>query len=107
MSETPTITWKGQSGKEYKYYVYDLDATHDPVPANYIFTKKKEDNTHTPIYIGQTGNVEGYFDNHPKTDCLRKYGTTHVCTHKSSADEKVRRAEESDLIKKWTTPCND
>ncbi|MBI3931331.1 MAG: GIY-YIG nuclease family protein [Chloroflexi bacterium] len=101
------IDWPGKSGKKYHYWIYDLGTKHDPVPANYVFTKETEQGTFRPIYIGQTSDISERFDNHHKWLCIVKNGATHVCTHKSSVDEKARLAEEGDLIKNYNPVCND
>ncbi|MBI2328261.1 MAG: hypothetical protein HYU85_01195 [Chloroflexi bacterium] len=43
------IDWPGKSGKKYHYWIYDLGTKHDPVPANYVFTKETEQGTFRPI----------------------------------------------------------
>jgi predicted restriction endonuclease len=103
-----TITWKGASGREYKYWIYDIGYDKfDPVPANYIFTKETESRTHKPIYIGETGDITERFDYHHKIDCIRRNGATHINAHKSSSDKETRCKEETDLINKWHPICND
>ena len=107
MSSRQAVEWPGKSGKTYAYLVYEFGTTFKQSPGNYIFAKETEPNTLTPFYIGQTGDLSERFDNHHKMPCIRLYGATHICTHKSSDDESVRMAEESDLIKKWNPVCND
>ena len=107
MASLGTITWLGKSGKSYKYEIWSLSEIHKAVPANYIFVKETEADRYQPIYIGQTGDISERFDNHHKMSCIRKNGATHLCSHGSSSDEKERKAEESDLLGKWNTPCND
>lgn len=103
-----SILWKGDSGKEYKYWIYDLeDTTHDAVPANYIFAKKTKPSFYAPIYIGETEDISERFDNHHKMPCIFKNGATHLCTHTSSTEKKVRCAEEADLISNYNPVCND
>lgn len=101
-----TIQWTGASTKSYAYDIHDLAASHKAVPANYVFARKLPDGTYTSVYAGQTGNISGRFDSHNKWPCIVRNGATHVCTHESSADERVRRAEEDDIIAKWKPPCN-
>ena len=107
MASERTIEWVGQSGTKYKYWIYDLDTKHDPVPANYVFAKETEKGKFRPIYIGQTNDISERFDCHHKWPCIVKNGATHICAHKSSEDERERLAEESDLIKNYNPVCND
>ena len=101
-----TILWKGDSGEEYKYWIYDLDDTHDAVPANYIFVKETKTNFYAPIYIGETEDISERFDNHHKMPCILRHEATHICARKSSEEERERKAEEADLIAQWHPPCN-
>ena len=107
MADQGTITWPGESGQKYRYWIYDIDTTFNPAPANYIFARKTETGAFAPIYIGQTGDISERFDNHHKMPCIKQHGATHIHVHKSDDDEKIRMAEESDLIAKWNPPCND
>lgn len=103
-----TILWHGFSGKEYKYWIYDIDYnSFDPVPANYIFAKETKPKSHDAIYIGETEDISERFDYHHKMVCIKRNGATHIHAHKSSKDKSVRVAEEQDLIRKWRPPCND
>ena len=103
-----TIVWEGASGKEYKYWIYDIGyANFDSVPGNYIFAKEAPPKTHSPIYIGETEDISERFDYHHKIDCIKRNGATHIHAHKSSSAKETRCEEESDLIQKWTPICND
>ena len=107
MAEHGTITFKGKSGEGYKYWIYDLSDTHAAVPANYIFVKETKPNSFRPIYIGETEDISDRFDNHHKMPCIKRNGASHLCAHKSSADKKVRCAEEADLVANYSPICND
>jgi len=101
-----TIMWPGASGKEYKYWIYPIGTTFKESPGNYIFTKETSPDRYSPIYIGEAENLEDRFANHEKMPCVKRNGGTHIHTHISSSDMTVRRAEESDLLGKWVSPCN-
>lgn len=107
MADLGAIKWDGQSGKEYEYHIYTLDETHKAIPANYVFVKQTEPKRYRPLYVGETNNISERFENHEKWPDLKKNGVTHVCTHESSSDKKVRTNEESDIIAKWKPVCND
>jgi len=107
MTTEPTILWSGQSGKEYKYWISDLNSTFKQSPGNYIFTKETQPGRFVPIYIGQTSNLSERLENHDHLPCIRRNGATHICSHTSSNDEATRRAEEDDLIQHWSPICND
>lgn len=100
------IDWIGQSDTKYHYWIYPIDTTFDAVLGNYIFAKEIRSQEFIPIYIGETGDLSERFDDHHAMPCIRRNGATHIHVHKSSEDQEVRRAEESDLIAKWNPVCN-
>jgi len=107
MAEAPTITWGGKSGKEYKYWIYDIGTTFTEVPGNYVFAKKAETGKFRPIYAGETEDLSARFDNHHKMPCIKENGATHICVHRNDDGEKARKAEEQDIIAQWHPICND
>jgi len=105
-----TITWKGKSGTEYKYWIYPIGATFKDAPGNYMFIKETQPNTFWPIYIGETESLADRLQNpetHHKRACTKREGATHLCAHINSSGEKARLAEEEDLIKAYGPRCND
>lgn len=106
MTDTPEIYWPGESGAKYRYLIYPIGSSFKAEPGNYIFAKETKPNTWSPIYIGETENLEERLDNHNELPCIRRNGGTHVHVHLSSSNSQERRNEESDLIKKWNPPCN-
>jgi hypothetical protein len=102
-----TIDWPGQSGKSYRYWIYPLPPNFREEPGNYVFAKETSPGRWTPVYIGQTDNLGGRFDHHHKAACFARNGATHIHAHLNRGGESARLAEESDLLAKWKTPCND
>jgi len=107
MSESKTIIWEGESGNEYKYWIASKDSNFKDEPGNYIFAKQTKPNTWVAVYIGQTDSLKDRLANHDEDSCIKKNGATHIHTHTSSNNEKVRKSEEEDLIKKWKPACNE
>ena len=101
-----TIDWTGQSGKTYRYWIYEYPTNLTAKAGNYIFAKETSPGKWSPVYIGQTTNVDERFNNHHKIQCIRRNGATHIHAHLNS-DKQDRFDEEADLIAKWDTPCND
>jgi len=102
-----TTTWVGKSGKKYQYTIHELNTNFRPVSANYIIAKKTIPEDWKPIYIGESGNLNECFQNHKKWSCITKNGATHILVHETSPDPGVRLDEESDLLAKIKTSCND
>jgi hypothetical protein len=105
MADTPTINWPGKSGTNYKYWIYPLGASLKAEGGNYIFAKEVRPGEWSPLYIGQTGDLNERFDNHHKADCIKKNGATHIHAHLNGNDD-TRLAEEADLIARWDPSCN-
>ena len=97
----------GISGKEYKYWIHSIGTSFEPVAGNYIFTKETKQHEWTPIYVGETGNLQRRLThNHEKVSCMKRYCGTHIHTHTNSDNEANRRNEEADIRDKWNPPCN-
>jgi excinuclease UvrABC nuclease subunit len=105
MSETPTINWPGQSGKQYKYWIYPRASDLKESPGNYVYAKETSPGKWSPVYIGQTDNLKERQSAKYKKECLDRNGATHIHAH-LSGDENSRLAEEADLIAKWQPDCN-
>jgi hypothetical protein len=71
-----------------------------------VYAKQTKPHVWTPIYIGQTSNLNERQQGHHKKDCLDAHGATHVHIYFNSGGESVRLAIEADLIEKWQPPCN-
>jgi hypothetical protein len=107
MADELTIMWSGVSGKEYKYWIYEIGHPMKQEPGNYIFAKEVKSHEWTPIYVGETDNLQRRLTpNHEKMPCVKRYGGTHIHAHTSSNDETIRQNEESDIRNKWNPPCN-
>ena len=105
-TDVKTIDWAGQSGRQYRYYIYPIGTTFKAVPGNYIFTRETSPGRHRPIYIGETEDLSERFENHHKMPCIRREGATHIHVHQTDGGAAVRRQEEGDLIGKWNPSCN-
>lgn len=107
MIEMGTIIWRGQSGREYRYYsVYKIGAIFDAAPGNYVFAEEFRPGIFLPIYIGQTSDLSERFENHHAMPCIQCNQATHIHVHRNDRGEKARLAEEFDLIVRWDPPCN-
>ena len=97
--------WTGSSGQKYTYEVYPIGTNFRPVPGNYIFARYAPGEWF-PIYIGETSDLSQRFDNHHAMPCIKRNGATHIHVHENNSGVAARRAEESDLIRRWNPPCN-
>ena len=99
-------TWTGKSGRDYTHWVYPypLGQTFDPVPGNYVFARVVEGKW-SAVYIGQTADLSGRFNDHHKMQCILTRAT-HIHAHGNDGGEQARRDEEEDLIANYNPPCN-
>ena len=107
-SASPTlINWPGQSGKEYQYEVYPLDASFQALPGNYLYAAQAEDGSWIPIYVAQTRDLHQRLEGHVRMDDAIANGATHLHAHYCSAGQAARCTEEHDLIVRWQPVCNE
>lgn len=104
---SPLVKWPGQSGKEYQYEVYSLDATFRPLPGLYIYAGQTEDGSWSPIYIAQTRDLHQRLEGHVRMEDAVANGATHLHAHYCSVGQAARCTEEHDLILRWRPVCND
>ena len=104
---SPFINWPGQSGKEYQYEVYPIDAAFQAMPGNFIYAKQSEDGSWIPIYITQTRDMHQRLEGHVSLDDAVANGATHIHVHYCTTGQAARCTEERDLIQRWQPVCND
>mgnify|MGYP001565336527 CR=1 FL=1 len=102
---TSTIDWPGQSGRTYRYWIYELPPNLKAAPGNYIFAKESSPSRWTPVYAGETEDLSERFNDHHKMPCIKRNGATHIHAHLNDSED-ARLDEEADLIAKWSPPCN-
>ena len=101
------INWPGQSGKEYQYEVFPLDASFQPLPGNYIYAGQAEDGNWVPVYIAQTRDLHQRLEGRVRMDDATAQGATSIHAHYCQAGQAARCTEERDLILRWRPVCND
>ena len=105
-----TVTLKGKSGKAYVFEVYKFDSSFNAAAGVYAVTGRRQNTegryTHTAIYIGQTSDLGGRFDDHHKADCFADHEANSLCLH-ADENEQSRLVKEGDLIAAYNPPCND
>jgi hypothetical protein len=106
MNKTLEIYWKDKSGTSHRFWIYPRGTKfNEPCPGLYIYARETSPHKWSPIYIGQTENVNVRLTNHEQQECVDQNGATHI--HVSIVtDEKSRLAIEKDLIQQWKPVCN-
>ncbi len=104
-----TLELTGASGKKYAFLVYPWGTTFKPIGGVYAVTRATSNQaggqTHTIVYLGQTGDLSERFDDHHKADCFNRRSANCICVHVED-NEKSRLAIEADLIAAYNPPCN-
>jgi len=100
----------GESSKPYRFEVYDIDEEFEKEGAVYVVVKETFDAVNniparTPLYIGQTQNLSGYFKNHHKKDCYLPLGANKICIHQIP-EEETRLKIETNLVNGYAPICN-
>ncbi len=106
-ASSPFCQWPGQSGKQYPYEIYPIDAEFRALPANYIYAGQSEDGNWVPIYIAQTRGMHQRLEGHVSLQDAVAQGATHIHVHFSEVGQAARCSEEHDLIMRWHPVCND
>jgi hypothetical protein len=103
-----TVTWKGASGGEYRYWVHPIGTMFKNDPGNYAFAKRNGVGSATPIYFGEAESLKKRLNDsvHERLECARRNGANVVCAHLTAGDRQVRLDEEADLRARWDPVCN-
>jgi hypothetical protein len=101
------IRWRGESGKQYDYWVYPINTTFKDEPGNYIYAKRTPAGNWQAVYIGQTSSLSQRLASHEKEQSVIRDGrATHIFAHLSTST-LARRMEETDLIRYHRPPFNE
>lgn len=102
------IDWPGRSGKTYRYYFIDFTRPIDPVAANYTFVKRLANGNYWPLYFGETDDAKTrpLGVGHERWAEAIAAGMTNVMARATQGGERVRQAEERDLIERWQPVLN-
>ena len=106
-AQSTSHIWQGESGAEYQYEIYPLDAEFRPLPGNYIYARRAENEDWVPVYIAQTRDLHQRLEGHVRMDDAIANGATHLHAHYCAAGQAARCTEERDLIKRWLPVCNE
>jgi len=109
MADLATHFWIGASGKQYKYYVCDLNFDFSPNQnGNYIFCKI-EKGAWVPVYVGE-GDLKDRVAFRKNDRSVGYKNATHIHAHQNN-NETDRKNEESDILARHSeaydpTGCN-
>jgi hypothetical protein len=101
------VNWPGQSGKQYTFEIFPLDAAFQALPGIYIYAGQAEDGSWVPVYIAQTRGLHQRLEGHVRMEDAMANGATHLHAHYCSEGQAARCSEEHDLIAAWHPVCNE
>ena len=102
----PDIRWRGESGRNYGYWIHPVDKKFRKIAGNIIFAKQDDQGEWIPLYVEETRNFDAGMGRKEKVQCALKNGATHAHVHFSSPSWQKRDAEKEDIIAKWDPVCN-
>lgn len=110
MADLGTVTFEGQSGRQYEFRIYTLDTPFKALGGVYGMLhrySKPDGNGYyaNPIYFGETGDLSSRFDNHHRQACFNRNGVNCIAVH-LDGDSPSRLSKETDLIRRWNPTCN-
>jgi len=102
--------FKGASGQAYGFKVYALGTRFRKLSGVFVITNRSNSanggHRHTPLYVGQTGDLSQPLAEHRKANAFREHGANCVCLL-SDASETSRLAKKQDLIAAFRPVCNE
>lgn len=98
--------WQGQSGANYRYWIYNLPPNFEAVGGNYVFIKRTSAKNFKPIYFGEADDLSDQILQRLSAQCVQQYGATHIHVHSTPGGITIRGYEESDLISNYDPPFN-
>lgn len=109
MAKYGAVTFTGASETDYTFTSYARDTDFNAVGAVYFMTKRGANPaggySHTPIYVGQTGDLSVRPLNHHRKECCDWKEANCVCVLPESS-RQTRLVIESDLREAYDPPCN-
>lgn len=111
MAKTGTLVLKGQSGKEYKFEVYDKNTEWGDSFSCVYFISRREvkpdgKGTHHHIYVGETEDLKRRLANHHKQACFNKHKYNSISVRQENM-ANLKLSIEQDLVDAINPPGND
>jgi hypothetical protein len=100
--------WQGASGAWYKHAVLKMPGPLLAVPANYIAVRRGQDGTRRAIFVGETWDLSGAWQDHKTSGLLAEalelgVNEVHVCfggrtkAERSAIEADLRAAQQAPL----------
>lgn len=110
MASLGKTTFKGRSGKQYRFKVFPLGTRFRKISGVYVIaTRGRGANggqRHRVLYVGHTEDFSQPFDKHRKAEAFAQHGANCICVQSDGLEES-RLDKERDLIAQFSPECND
>ena len=105
MPKLGTDTFKGKSGDNYVFNVYDgAMRFNDFIPGVYLISRQDGDNA-SAIYLDHSDNVDITLQKHHKKSCFEEHQFNRICFYRNASAE-VRQRVVDDLMPALKPACN-
>ena len=110
MASLGATTFKGRSGKQYRFKVFPLGTRFRKISGIYVVACRAQGanggHRYTVLYAGHTEDFSQPFAEHPKAPDCARHGANCICVQKDVSEES-RLGKERDLIAALSPECND
>ena len=110
MASLGKSTFKGRSGKQYRFRVFPWGTRFRKISGVYVVANRAQGidggHRHTVLYVGHTEDFSQPFAKHRKAQDFAQHGANCICVQ-SDGSEESRLEKERDLIAAFSPECND
>jgi len=109
MASLGTTTFKGRSGKQYRFHVFPLGTRFRKISGVYVVACRDRvadgGYCYTALFAGRTVDLSQPFAEHPQAQACAQHGANCICVLKDRS-EASRVAKEQDLLAALHRPDN-
>ena len=110
MGTLELLMLRGSSGAVYPFKVYALPADMPSAGAVFVLSRRTMENdgrgSHNPIHIGQAEDLADSLCHYQDLPCFQDYHANCICVY-IDEDERDRSEIENDVLKYYSTPCEN
>ena len=110
MASLGKTTFKGGSGKPYRFKVYPLGTRFRRISGVYVIVNRSHGANHgyrhKILYVGHTEDFSQPFSEHHRATHFANLGANCICLQADESEES-REEKERDLVSAFKPVCND
>ncbi|MGD0896723.1 MAG: hypothetical protein ABR915_02735 [Thermoguttaceae bacterium] len=110
MASLGRTTFKGRSGRQYRFKVFPLGTRFRKISGVYVVANRARgvdgEDRHAVLYVGHTEDFSQPFNKHRKAKDLAQHGANCICVQ-SDKSEESRLEKQQDLIAAFSPECNE